>query len=377
MEANRVKADRVTNNMQKNAQNPYKTKGRFRFGLMITFVIILSVWAVVACTDNAKARFSPIVKEAPRPGVAAKVNAKEISLDALIGDRKAEIFDLEKRKYDLLKEQLQNFVVNDTIEEEAKKAGMTPEVFTQKKIFGGEVKVSDSEYKKFVAERHIPDSQINEQIKGRINAYIKDNKEREMKAAFAFKKSGPVEFYISKPKMDVNIDVGNAPVWGKPDAPVTIVEHSDFECPFCKGGAETINLVKKKYGNKVRIAFKHFPLPMHQNARPAAEASMCVNEQGSDKFWKFHDLAFKNQDKLDKANLEKFAKESGADPKKFNECVAAKKYADYIQKDMAYGEKIGVRSTPTFFINNQMVSGAVPIDQISETIDEELAAKKQ
>jgi protein-disulfide isomerase len=112
---------------------------------------------------------------------------------------------------------------------------------------------------------------------------------------------------------------------------------------------------------------------MHKDARPAAEAALCVNEQGSDKFWKFHDVAFKNQDKLDPASLEKFAKESGANVDKYKECVGAKKYSDAVQKDMEYGEKIGVKSTPTFFVNGQLVSGAVPIEQFSEIIDDELS----
>jgi protein-disulfide isomerase len=102
---------------------------------------------------------------------------------------------------------------------------------------------------------------------------------------------------------------------------------------------------------------------------------MCVNDQGTAKFWKFHDLAFKNQDKLDPANLEKFAKESGADVAKYKECVSAKKFADYVQKDMEYGEKIGVKSTPTFFVNGQLISGALPIEAFSEVIDEELSSK--
>jgi protein-disulfide isomerase len=110
---------------------------------------------------------------------------------------------------------------------------------------------------------------------------------------------------------------------------------------------------------------------MHKDARPSAEAALCVNEQGPDKFFKFHDEAFKNQDKLDAASLEKFAKNSGANVDKYKECVASKKYADAVQKDMDYGEKIGVKSTPTFFVNGQLVSGAVPIEQFAEIIEDE------
>jgi protein-disulfide isomerase len=115
---------------------------------------------------------------------------------------------------------------------------------------------------------------------------------------------------------------------------------------------------------------------MHKDAEPASQASMCVAEQGKDKFWKFHDIAFAAQDKLDTESLVKHAKASGADEKKFKECFESKKYAEFVKKDMAYGEKLGVRSTPTFFVNGQLLSGALPIEQFSEVIDEELESAK-
>jgi protein-disulfide isomerase len=184
-----------------------------------------------------------------------------------------------------------------------------------------------------------------------------------------------VEVYFAKPKLQINVDPGNAPSFGKSDAQVTIVEFSDFQCPFCSRAAQTVSQLKNKYGSKVRFAFRQFPLPMHKDARPTAEASLCVNEQGAEKFWKFHDHAFKNQDKLDAASLEKYAKESGANIAKFKECLSAKKFADAVQKDLEYGEKIGVKSTPTFFVNGQLVSGAVPIEQFDEIIEEEMSQK--
>ena len=180
------------------------------------------------------------------------------------------------------------------------------------------------------------------------------------------------------PDAPVKVDLGDSPVRGPANAPVTIVEFSDFQCPFCARGAETVTELKKKYGNKIRLAFKQFPLPMHKDARPASEAALCVNEQGSDKFWKYHDILFKNQQELTPANFEKWAKDVGADTKKWKECYDSKKYAAKVQAEMDYGEKIGVKSTPTFFVNGQLLSGALPIEQFSEVIDEELegAAKK-
>jgi len=112
---------------------------------------------------------------------------------------------------------------------------------------------------------------------------------------------------------------------------------------------------------------------MHPKAKPASEASMCINEQSSDKFWKFHDKLFENQDKLDDENLKKYAKEVGANMEKFTECFNSKKYAAHVENDLRYGSQKGVSSTPTFFINGIEVKGAQPIERFRELIDEELA----
>lgn len=346
-------------------------------GLTASLVAASFALVITACTDKAIGKIEIIQKDTPpRPGVLAKVGDKELTKADLVGEDNSDFLELEKREYDLLDDRLKRFIENTVIEEHAKKAGMSKEDFINKKVVG-EINVPDSEYKKFVAEKHIPEAQITPQIKERIIAYIKSSKRQDKVTAFVGKNAPKAYRYFVKPKKVVpNLEVGDSPVFGKKDAAVTIIEFSDFQCPFCSRAAETVTQLKKKYGNKIRVAFKHFPLPMHHDARPASEASMCVNEQSTDKFWKYHDLLFKNQDKLDKANLEKFAKEAGADVKKFNECVEAKKYADFVQKDMEYGEKIKVQSTPTFFVNGEQISGAVPIETFSETIDEYLEKKK-
>ena len=340
----------------------------------------MAVAVIVACTDQAKAKPNFVTKDAPKPGVAAKIGGEEISEEALIGDDKLDFFELKKREFELKMDRLNKLVVDKLVGSEAKKEHMSTEDYINKKVVKGDIKISDKEYNAFVKEKRIPESQLNPQIKERITSYLQTQKRSEVLNNYVAKltKSQPVEVYFAKPKMEVKVDVGSSPVWGKADAPVTIVEFSDFQCPFCSRGAEVVTEIKKKYGEKkVKIAFKNFPLPMHREAKPASEMAMCVNEQGVEKFWKFHDLAFKNQDKLDEASLTKYAKDSGADPAKATECFKAGKFKDVVAKDMEYGEKTGVRSTPTFFINGQLVSGAVPIESFSEIIDDELALAKK
>jgi protein-disulfide isomerase len=169
------------------------------------------------------------------------------------------------------------------------------------------------------------------------------------------------------------------PQWGNQTAPVTIVEISDFQCPFCKRGNDTLNQIKAKYGkDKVRIVFKHQPLPFHKEARPAHEAAAAVHAiGGNDAFWKFHDLAFENMQALTEANFEKWAQQAGVDGAKFKEAHSAKKYAAKVDEDMALAQKIGATGTPAFRINGITLVGAQPIEKFSEIIDQQLAEAKK
>jgi protein-disulfide isomerase len=167
----------------------------------------------------------------------------------------------------------------------------------------------------------------------------------------------------------------NDPSWGNANAPVTIVEISDFECPFCSRVGPTLKQIKDTYGpDKVRIVWKHNPLPFHKNARPAHEAAAAVFALGgSDAFWKFHDSAFENQKALTPENLEKWAVAAGVQAAKFKEAISSKKYAAKVDEDLAMSKKIGATGTPAFRINGVTVSGAQPFDKFKEVIDAQLA----
>jgi protein-disulfide isomerase len=161
-----------------------------------------------------------------------------------------------------------------------------------------------------------------------------------------------------------------APSFGPKTAKVTIVEWSDFECPFCSRVSPTLAKIKEQYGKEVRVVFRHQPLPFHQNAKLAAEASMAAHEQG--KFWEMHDKLFANQRALDRASLEKYAQELGLDMGKFKAAMDSNKYGAQIDADSAEGMRVGANGTPTFFINGRTVVGAVPFDNFKRVIDEEL-----
>jgi protein-disulfide isomerase len=157
-------------------------------------------------------------------------------------------------------------------------------------------------------------------------------------------------------------------VRGDFNAQITLVEFSDFECPFCARHYPTLKKILEDYKGKVRLVYKHFPLSFHPNAQKAAEASECAVEQG--KFWEYHDKIFENQ--ASGLSLEKFkqwAKELGLDTSKFNDCLDSGKYAQKVQADYQEGLQKGVNGTPTTFVNGQPLSGALPYESFKQIID--------
>ena len=169
------------------------------------------------------------------------------------------------------------------------------------------------------------------------------------------------------------IETAGSPSQGPANAPVELVEFSDFQCPFCLRAHPTVKQVLSTYGNKIRFVYRNYPLPNHPNARPAAEAAQCANEQG--KFWEYHDRLFADQSKLGADDLKASAAALGMDAAKFNACFDSHKYKDRVDTDMSAGNQAGVDGTPAFFINGRMLSGAQPYDEFKRVIDEELARR--
>ena len=182
----------------------------------------------------------------------------------------------------------------------------------------------------------------------------------------------------SGPAQRVQVSVGDDPALGNKNAKVTIIEFSDFQCPFCKRFHDaTWTQLKSTYidSGKVYFVYRDFPLSFHQNAEKAAEAANCANEQG--KFWEYHDIIFKNSQGdgtgLADADLKKYATDLSLDTAKFNTCLDTGKYKAEVSKDQADGSAAGVSGTPSFFINGIQLVGAQPFAAFQQTIDAELA----
>lgn len=163
---------------------------------------------------------------------------------------------------------------------------------------------------------------------------------------------------------------------GSVDAPVTLIEWSDYECPFCKQFfKETLPLIKEKYidTGKVRFVYRDYPLEFHRNAYPAAMAAECAREQGGNEmYFKYHDLIFENQSNLNEDSLRQLAINLELNTDKFNECLDSGKYKDEVTKDFVDGLSVGVSGTPGFLLNGRLISGAQPFSVFEEFIEAEL-----
>jgi protein-disulfide isomerase len=209
-------------------------------------------------------------------------------------------------------------------------------------------KMVATQTKKFPPERC-------EMMLKRYDAVLKDLKRRE--AA-----NKPLD--AAKQKA---IAAAGAPAFGPEDAKVTIVEFSDFECPYCSRAANTGHQLREKYGQKVRFVFRQFPLSFHKTSKKASEASLAAHAQG--KFWEFHDLLFKNQKKHDAASLEGYAKKVGLDVATFKKALAENKYSAAVDADMKLGKEVNVQGTPTMFLNGKRVKNPTDLAGLSKDID--------
>jgi protein-disulfide isomerase len=212
-----------------------------------------------------------------------------------------------------------------------------------------------------------------EQVQAPIADLLTGERTSDARSAFVttLKAKTPVVVSLEPPRLAVS-EAGR-PAKGPEGAPITMIEFSDFQCPFCQRAYATVQQVLSTYGDRIRFVYRHYPLPNHPAAGPAAEASLCADEQGQ--FWPYHDRLFANAERLSDADLKRHAVDVGLDAAKFNACFDSHKFQDEVAEDFAAGNSLGVNGTPAFFVNGRLLSGAQPFEAFKELIDEELARR--
>lgn len=280
---------------------------------------------------------------------------------------------LRQATYEARRRTLDEMIAEELFSREAKARGTTPDALVQQEIMSKMTPVGDAEVIAWYQSnqdrvRGAPIEQVGEQIR----QFLQQQQVSRASAAFIdrLKEKIKVEVTLDPPRLTVAIPK-DAPAMGPAAAPVQLVAFSDFQCPYCAQVAPVMKQIAGRYGEKVRVVFRDFPLPIHPQAPKAAEAARCANVQG--KFWEYHDRLFANQQALSDGDLKRHARDLGMDAVAFGTCLDTGTFASAVQADLTEGRGYGIGSTPTFFINGRLLSGAVPLDVFSRVIDEELA----
>ena len=350
-----------------------RTRSRGLLLGVLALVLALCVW-LPACSAQAKDKMDKMASDPNK--VLAKVNGKSITQADIEKAAAPEFAQLEREcsnnRHTLVENKLKQLVQDTMVEAEAKAKGVSKDQLIADATKAAAV--TDADVNKFYDDNkaQIPPNVTKEQVVPRIKQYLEQQRQNEARTAFyaSLESKYKADYMMEPMRVPVDAATYTAPVQGPASAPITIVEFSDFQCPFCSRLIPTLDQVKKKYGDKVRIVFRQFPLPMHQNAQKAAEAGLCANDQG--KFWEMHDAMFADQQGLAVDALKAKATKIGLKADQFNACLDSGKHADEVKKDLAAGSAAGVNGTPAMFVNGRFISGAVPLDEITKVIDEEL-----
>jgi protein-disulfide isomerase len=235
--------------------------------------------------------------------------------------------------------------------------------------------VTEQEIEKFYQENKAQIKGDDPQVREKIRGYLQNQALQTRREAFIQSLRSQAKIVVKlkpPPVLRVDVSVDGAPFKGPAKAPVTIVEFSDFHCPFCRRVLPTLAQLESRYGEKIKLVFRDFPIEnLHPGATKAHEAARCANEQG--KFWAYHDKLFASPPKSSAEILKGLAKEAGLDLVRFETCFDSGKYQAAVKKDIDEGQRVGVTGTPAFFINGRLVSGAQPLDAFTRVIDDEFA----
>ena len=332
-----------------------------------TKVGVLLCWALGGMLAAAQSH------DAKTNAPVAIVQGQPIYDHELTEAAQGQLMSLRQQEYDVKKSVLDNMIQQKLLDEAAKKKGLTADKFLAQEVDAKIPEPSDAEMQGFyMAVRDKTKSSFTE-LQPQIKAALKQAMVQQARQDYMKKLRDGAAVVVELDAPRVNVALDPARVKGNANAPVTIVEFSDYQCPYCRQAEPTIEAVVAKYGDKVRLSYRDFPLrAIHDHAEIAAEASRCAMEQG--KFWEYHDQLFKSPN-LDKDALVGYAKSANMDGDKFAACLTSEKYKAQIDKDIEEGRKAGVTGTPTFFINGIPTSGAQQQDTFTRMIEDELSKK--
>jgi protein-disulfide isomerase len=332
---------------------------------------LVLVFAIAA----APAKPAPSPSPSPAGAVVATIAGEPVTMADVEAAEGARLFRLQAQQYQAHLQILDEVVAQRLLSREAQARGVSVDELLKQEVEAKVPPLDQADYRAFYEQNKgnfgsLPEAEALKRIEGGL----RPQRLRERRAAFVaeLRRRADVRILLDPPRRRVDAD--DDPSRGPADAPVTIVEFSDFQCPYCSRVTPVLKRLEESYPGKVRLVFRDFPLlQIHPQAAGAAEAAGCAHEQG--KFWEMHDTLFAQQGRLKAEDLKQHAQAIGLDVEKYEACLQSGRRTEEWRKDLKDGEAHGVSSTPAFFINGRLVVGAQPYEEFSAAVEDELSRR--
>jgi protein-disulfide isomerase len=331
--------------------------------------------ALVLVASVATAQPAP---RSPSSEVRVEIDGEALPPEEIEGSVALQISKLQNEIMSLRRKAAEDAIARHLLAREAKRRGITvPELLAQEV----EAKVSpptEDEVKALMDARRREVGMTPEQepvMRERMRTFLAQQKRTQQRERYLASLRSQAKVVVSMPEtpmLRLHVPSEGEPSLGPDSAPVTIVEFSDFQCPFCQRTQPTLKELLKAYPTQVRLVYRDFPLTnIHKEARKAAEAARCAGDQG--KFWPYHDLLYANPARQRDPDLRRYALDLGLDEPRFAQCLTSGRFAGAVERGLTDGRKLGVTGTPTFFVNGLPLVGAQPLSEFKSVIERELA----
>lgn len=333
------------------------------------FLVIHVLLAMAAAASP-----SPGPPPAPGGAVVARVGARDITEAELEAAAARKLIEVETRAHAVKMQALRDLVDAELLRQEAARRRVTVEALVRDEIEAKAVPVAAWDVAAYrAANARALEGKTDAEADEEAARRMREDRISQRRFGFlaALRSRIPSSITLHPPRLPIATE--GAASRGPENAPVTIVEFSEFQCPFCRRVVPTLREVEERYPGRVRLVFRHFPLARHREAPKAAEAAECARDQG--RFWEMHDHLFANAERLKPADLKAHARAVGIDGAAFDACLDSGRHAERWKRDLAEAESYGASGTPMFFVNGRLISGAQPFAVFAQVIDEELRAK--
>jgi protein-disulfide isomerase len=336
---------------------------RNHFGFLKLLMALLTLLSGITSSNS-------LLAQTPATAVAT-VNGRSITQKEVDDSIALRLLPLQQQIYALRKAAVGNLIIHAILEETAKKKGISVEELKRQMTAGTIVVTSAQIDQTFADNASVFGAMSPDEVRERLRLDLESQARMKLysDSLAGLRKNFQIEVSLAEP--EVVSDIGSAPFIGPKDAPITIVEYADFQCPFCRQSQATLKQVLQSYGEDVKLVFKQLPLEMHAEAFSAAQASFCAGRQNS--FWPYLDRLFTSQTLSDEA-LRKSAATVGLDQAKFSACISSDESRAAVLKDMEEARRLGINSTPTYVINGTIFRGTPSLEQFASLIKQKKAA---